>query len=78
MKKLKQSAGNDCLVMGSGTIVAQLAQAKLIDSYTFVIAPFVLGRGRTLFEGVEETFKLRRISERAFGNGNVVATYEPA
>jgi len=64
--------------MGSGTIVAQLAKAKLIDSYTFAIAPFVIGCGRTLFEGVEESFKLKRVSQRTFENGNIVVTYEPA
>lgn len=76
--KLKAGAGAPILIMGSGSLVSQLSQARLIDSYTFVIVPVVLGAGRTLFEGFDGRLKLRRLSERAFGNGNVVASYEPA
>ena len=78
IRALKAGSGEPILIMGSGSLVAQLTQARLIDSYTFVIVPVVLGAGRTLFEGLEQRVKLRRTSERAFGNGNVVATYEPA
>ncbi|MGK4008986.1 dihydrofolate reductase family protein [Sorangium sp. So ce1036] len=74
---MKQGSGEPILVMGSGTIVAQLARAGLIDGYTFVIAPILLGGGRTLFEGLDHAVALRRVSERTFENGNIVATYEP-
>ena len=74
--KLKAGAGSDILIMGSGSIVAQLTKARLIDGYTFVIAPFVMGVGRTMFEGVGSLVDLKRTSERAFANGNIVATYE--
>jgi dihydrofolate reductase len=75
VRALKAQEGAPILVMGSGTIVAQLARAGLIDGYTLVIVPVVLGRGRTLFEGLEQPMKLKRVSERAFANGNVVASY---
>jgi dihydrofolate reductase len=65
------------VILGSGSIVAPLAQAGLIDSYQFVIVPVVLGKGRTLFDGLEDRLRLARTSERAFKNGNVVVGYEP-
>lgn len=77
MRKLK-SGSAPIVVMGSGTIVAQLANDKLIDEYTFVIVPVVLGEGRTLFQKPESRFDLKRTRTRTFENGNVVATYEPA
>jgi dihydrofolate reductase len=64
--------------MGSGTIVAQLAEADLIDVYQIAVAPVVLGSGRTLFEGVSRRPVLKRTSSRAFENGNVFLTYERA
>ena len=42
-----------------------------------VVCPVVLGRGRTLFEGVKERLNLKLTKSRAFGNGNVVLWYEP-
>lgn len=78
IKTLKAGTGAPILIMGSGSLVAQLTQARLIDSYTLIFVPVVLGAGRTLFEGVDGRVKLRRTTERAFGNGNIVATYVPA
>lgn len=75
--KLKNEAGADMVIFGSGMIVAQLTQAGLIDEYQFVIDPVVLGNGRTMFDGLKGklTFKLK--SSRTFANGNVLLSYEP-
>jgi dihydrofolate reductase len=76
VRKLKEEPGNDMVIMGSGRIIAQLAPARLIDSYQLVVNPIVLGAGRTMFEGVPDKLSLQLKSSRAFGNGNVVLTYE--
>jgi dihydrofolate reductase len=65
------------VILGSGSVVAQLAPAGLIDEYQVVVNPIVLGRGRTMFEGVTEQLRLKRTRTRAFQNGNVLLTYEP-
>ncbi len=75
VRKLKQEPGGGLAVLGSGTIVSQLAQANLIDEYQVVINPVILGKGRTMFEGASRKLKLTR--SRAFGNGNVVLWYQP-
>src|ERR1700730_16404150 len=51
VKKLKSESGPDILIFGSGTIISQLAQEKLVDEYMMVMNPLVLGKGRTMFEG---------------------------
>ena len=78
MRALKAQSGPDLVIMGSGSLVAQLAGSGLIDSYQFVVDPVVLGGGRTMFEGLTQKLALRRASFRAFNNGNVLLTYEPA
>lgn len=78
MKKLKQESGEGMAILGSGTIVAQLAQAKLIDEFQVVIDPIILGQGRTMFEGVMGNLKLKLQKSRSFSNGNVFLSYEPA
>jgi dihydrofolate reductase len=77
VRKMKAEPGPDMAILGSGTIVSQLAQAGLIDELQIVVNPIVLGKGRTLFGSVERKIGLRRIRTRPFGNGNVVLWYEP-
>ena len=76
VRKMKNEDGDDMVIMGSGTIVSQLTQAGVIDEYQFVVNPIVLGSGRTMFEGVDEKFKLQRTKIRAFENGNIFIVYE--
>jgi dihydrofolate reductase len=77
-RKLKSEPGDNLVILGSGSIVAQLAPAKVIDEYQIVVNPLVLGRGRTLFDGIKERLSLERTNTRTFGNGNVLLCYEPA
>jgi dihydrofolate reductase len=76
VRKMKQAKGPDLVLMGSGTIVSQLTNARLIDEYQLVLNPIVLGSGRTMFEGVEEKVKLKLKKTKPFKNGNLVLWYE--
>jgi dihydrofolate reductase len=78
MTRLKQQRGPGFVILGSGTIVSQLTQARLIDEYQIVVNPIVLGKGRTLFETVQDQVNLRLTKTRSFKNGNVVMWYEVA
>jgi dihydrofolate reductase len=77
IRAMKSGPGPDMVIMGSGTIVAQLTQEGLIDRYQVVVVPIVVGSGRTMFAGVERKLDLRLTGTRSFANGNVVLTYEP-
>jgi dihydrofolate reductase len=77
MRRLKQEIGPHLTILGSGTIVAQLAAAGLVDEYRLIICPVVLGRGRTMFEGMKKPIGLARTSVRVFDNGKIHACYEP-
>jgi dihydrofolate reductase len=76
VRRLKGAAGPDLVLMGSGSIVAQLSEARLVDSYQLVLHPLVIGSGRTLFEGVAPRLELKLEKTRTFQNGNVVLWYE--
>jgi dihydrofolate reductase len=78
MRTLKAEAGPPLVILGSGSLVAQLTDARLIDEYLLVVNAIVLGRGRGLFAGVRERARLRLQGARTFTNGNVVLTYAPA
>ncbi|HMA16988.1 MAG TPA: dihydrofolate reductase family protein, partial [Thermoanaerobaculia bacterium] len=77
VRRMKKEPGEGIAILGSGSIVSQLAPEDLIDEYQLVVNPVVLGAGRTMFEGIPEKLTLRRTNVRAFGNGNVLLCYEP-
>jgi len=76
MRKLKSEPGNDMVIMGSGTIVSLFTQEGLIDEYHIVTHPIIIGKGRTMFEGVKEKVPLKRTKTRTFENGCVFVCYE--
>jgi dihydrofolate reductase len=76
--KLKQEPGPDMVILGSGSIVSQLAQQNLIDEYQIALSPTVLGQGRTMFEGVKQKLNFKLTNSRTFGNGTVFLRYQPA
>jgi dihydrofolate reductase len=77
VRRLKQESAQDLTILGSGTIVTQLAEQNLIDEYQLVVVPIVLGQGRTLFEGIRERLPLKLTGTRGFANGNALLRYEP-
>jgi dihydrofolate reductase len=77
IRKLKEESGDGLVLMGSGTIISQIALANLIDEYQMVVNPIALGKGRTMFDGIEDKLNLTLTSTRAFKNGNVLLCYKP-
>lgn len=75
IRKLKEKGNNDMTVLGSGTVVAQLADAGLIDVFQFMIDPVVLGKGTPIFDGIMQTLNLKLIGSRTFKSGVVLLTY---
>jgi dihydrofolate reductase len=74
---LKESAGTNLVIMGSGVLIGSLMAADVIDEYLLMIAPLVLGTGRRLFPpGVHAS--LRLLESVATRTGLVMATYERA
>jgi dihydrofolate reductase len=75
---MKKEPGKDMAILGSGSLVAQLGQAGLIDEFQVMVNPIVLGKGRSMFDGLENRLNLKLAQTRAFKNGNVLLSYEPA
>jgi dihydrofolate reductase len=78
VQKLKSEPGPGMVIFGSGTIITQLAQRGLIDEFQIAICPIVLGKGRTMFEGIKDKLQLKHTSTRTFCNGNVFLCYQPS
>jgi dihydrofolate reductase len=63
--------------MGSGELIASLIAGDLIDEYTLMVHPLVLGTGRRLFpDGVRMPLQLT--NSVTTSTGVAIAIYEPA
>jgi dihydrofolate reductase len=78
VRQMKSESGPGMVIMGSGSIVSQLAEAGLIDEFQIVMSPVAIGKGRTMFETLTRRLNLKRTQSRTFENGNVLLCYEPA
>ena len=76
IRKMKKESGDGIVILGSGNIVSQLAEEDLVDEYQMVVDPVVLGKGRTMFDGVTQKLSLKLTRSRTFGNGKVFLSYE--
>jgi dihydrofolate reductase len=75
--ELKDSGEKDAVILGSGALLRALIPAGLIDSYTLLIHPLVLGQGQRLFD-VDAPAELRLTNSVTTTTGVIIATYEPA
>lgn len=74
VQKVKQGNGKDITIFGSGTIVQQLANARLIDEYLLAVTPVLIGKGKSFFHNVKKN-KLDLIEARSFHSGMVLLHY---
>lgn len=76
--KLKEesSSSGTITILGSGSIIQQLADMDFIDEYELVVVPIILGDGKYLFKDVKMT-EMNLIEARSFKNGLVSLRYRP-
>ncbi len=77
LRKLKQQAGQDILVFGSGQLVHTLHERGLIDEYRLMVFPIVLGSGKRLFPDGKDKTVLTLLETKLLGSGVIVLTYQP-
>ena len=78
LPRLKQEAGQDILIFGSGQLVHSLNAQDLIDEYRLMVFPVVLGSGKRLFPDGNEKQLLKLVESRTFTSGVVLLTYQTA
>jgi dihydrofolate reductase len=75
---LKETDGKDIAVSGCITLVHSLLREGLLDRLNLLVSPIVVGKGKRLFETVEDSVGLRLVDSKTLSNGVVWLSYEPA
>ena len=73
--ELKEELDQDVMILGSGELVRSLMASDLIDAYTLLIHPLVLGEGQRLFADGGPPADLGLMGSKTTGTGVVIATY---
>ncbi len=76
--KLREQPGNDIVILGSGALIRALGRHGLVDQYTLLIHPLVLGSGQRLFPDDGVLASLRLVDSVTTTTGVIIATYRPA
>ena len=77
ISKLKHDTAGSILVSGSGTLVATLLGAGLVDELRLMVFPTILGRGRRVFPDGIDRLKFKLAESRTVGpDGVQVQVYE--
>lgn len=77
LKELKQQPGKNIVIFGSGTVVSELTQLRLIDEFRLIINPVILGNGNPLFKSLNEKVNLELINAKVLSSGVVILSYKP-
>ena len=74
VRALKAQPGKNILMDGSSVLVHTLAQNDLIDEYSLLVYPVVLGGGKKLFPDGSRT-NLRLLESKSFPTGVTLMRY---
>ena len=76
VRKLKEQPGKNIYVDGSSVLVHTLARHDLVDEYSLLVYPVVLGSGKRVFPD-DLRVDLKLIETKAFPSGVVLLRYQP-
>jgi len=77
IKEMKNQPGKNMAILGSGSIVSWFAERGLIDEYSIMVNPVILGGGRSVFNGIKDRLHLKLLKARTFEPpGNVLLHYQ--
>ena len=77
ISKLKQEAGKDIAIFGSSDLAVTLLEHGLLDELRIMVNPILLGKGKTIFQGIKTQLGLKLLKTRTFKSGNILLYYEP-
>lgn len=75
---LKEHPGGDLHILGSGELITALMRLDLIDEFSLVVHPIVLGTGRRLFREHSPSTDFELVAVEPTTSGALVTTLRPS
>lgn len=74
VRGLREGEGGEIAAFGL-TVIRELLQAGLLDALTLTVHPAFGGKGRRLFDGFDDPFRLELVDSQVTTVGNAILTY---
>jgi dihydrofolate reductase len=73
--RIKKEDGKNIWLFGGANLTSSFLKQKLVDELWLAVHPIVLGRGKPLFEGVDERIMLELMDSQTYNTGLVSLNY---
>ena len=74
--EIKQQKGKNIWLYGGAKLVTTFLNLDLIDEYKLAVHPVILGKGKPLFQNIEDRHKLILIDVKSYKSGVIMLTYQ--
>lgn len=75
--KLKKELDGDMVLFGGAEFAQTLVRLGLVDEYRFKLQSVVLGKGKALFQDMQQRMNLNLVKAKGFDSGVVALYYQP-
>ena len=76
VEEIKQQPGKNIWLYGGASLITTFLNLDLIDEYHLAIQPVILGKGKPLFQNIEQRHRLKLIETKGDPSGVAVLIYE--
>ena len=78
INRLKEQSAKDIIVYGGISFVQSLIRHHLVDEFHLFVNPIALGKGRSVFSGLDSLLRLKLKKSIGFNSGRVLLHYDLA
>ena len=78
INRLKEQSAKDIIVYGGISFVQSLIRHDLVDEFHLFVNPIALGKGRSVFSGLDSLLRLKLKKSIGFNSGRVLLHYDLA
>ena len=74
--EIKKQEGENIWLYGGASLATTFLNLDLIDEYRLVVHPVILGKGKPLFQNIEDRYKLTLTDVKTYKTGVILLTYK--
>lgn len=74
--EIKRQPGKNIWLYGGAKLTTTLLNLDLVDEFRLAIHPVILGKGKQLFQNIEDRHKLKLIDVKSYKSGVILVKYQ--
>jgi dihydrofolate reductase len=71
----KEKPGKNLIAYGGASFARELVKHDLVDEYRFVVRPVAIGKGLSIFDGLEKPLALKLVTSSSFPGGSTAQIF---